>query len=241
MGGAAAHVDIRAVGSVVDDESLGTQRVEHAAGDLPCAAVGAIQSDPLAFIGRGGKGDEIADVAVAAGGIVDHLADIAAGGKGHVPGLAFEPFGLIYAVQIGFHVCDNVVRHLFAVLVDELDAIVVERIVAGGDHDAAVEISRSRNVGNAGRRCYVQHIYVCAGGCEARGQRVFEHIAGKPGILAEDDVRFIAFGMFHLRVFRVVPPQEKSDLEGMDRCKIYVGVSSESICSKILSHSLFPF
>ncbi len=71
-------------------------------------------------------------------------------------------------------------------LVEELDAVVLVRIVRGADHDAELAAELLRHVGDAGRRQRPDQVHVDAGSDEARLQRSLEHVAGKPRVLADE-------------------------------------------------------
>ena len=81
----------------------------------------------------------------------------------------------------------DVVGKLVAVGAEQLDAIVLERIVRGGDHHADVGAHRARQHGDGRRRHGAEQQRIHADGGEARHQRIFDHIAGEPRILADDD------------------------------------------------------
>ena len=77
------------------------------------------------------------------------------------------------------------VRELVAVRTEELDAVVVIRIVGGGDHDAEIGAERARQHGDGGRRQRAEQEHVHAGGEKPGGQRLLDHVARKPCVLAD--------------------------------------------------------
>ena len=218
MGGAAVHVDVQAVGPVADHIGIGAQGVKHALGHHPGAAVGAVQADPVALIGAGGQADQVADVAVAAGGVVHGLADVGIGGVGQ----------LLVGVQIGLDAGQHRLLHLLPLGVDELDAVVVIGVVAGGDHDAAVKIVRAGDVGDAGGAGDVQQVRVRAGGGEPGAEGAFKHVAGAAGILADDHHGLVGLA--------VVPAQVPPDAESMIDGQALVGLSAETVGPEVFTH-----
>ena len=167
MGGAAVNVDIESVGMVVDDIGVSAEGIKDALRHLPGAAVGTVKADAVILIGARSKGDEVADIAIAPGGIVHRAAYLLAFGIGQIRAV----------VDIRLYRVEKLLIHLLAVGVDELYAIVIIRVVAGGDHYAAVKIVGARDVGNAGRAGDVQQVRVRTGGRQARAERRFKHIA----------------------------------------------------------------
>ena len=82
VGRAHAVVDIEAVGLVAHDIGGRTQGVEHALGDHPGAAVGAVQTYLLTLEGEHPQGDEVAHVAVAARRVIHRAANVLPPGQG---------------------------------------------------------------------------------------------------------------------------------------------------------------
>ena len=171
------------------------------------------------LIGMGGQADEVADVAVATGGIVDGTTDV----------FTLSQRQLLHLpVQILFAQILDLVLHLFPMAIDELDPVVIVGIVAGGDHDAAVEIVDASHIGHTGRGGHVQHICVRAGGSDARDQSMLQHIAGPAGILADDDAGLV--------VAAVIPADEPTDLIGMLDGQYLVDLAAKTVCSEIFTH-----
>ena len=205
---------------VVHDVGLGAQRVEDAPRDGPGGAVGDVETDLHALEAELGHGDEVADVAVAPGDVVDGAADFLAGGGGD-GGLAVDE---VLDLEDGLFV------HLLAVAVEELDAVVVERVVGGGDHDAAVEVVHPRDVGDGGGGGDVHDVGVGAAGHQAGAERVFEHVAGAAGVLADDDLGLLA------EARAVVPAEVAADLDGVLEGQVLVGFPAEAVGSEIFAH-----
>ena len=233
MGGTRVLIDVVAVRVGVDDVGLGAQGVKDAFCNVPGGTVGAVQAHLHALEGVHAQADEIADVAVSSGNVVDGAADLVALGQGQL--LPFPAEGLQIAVQIRLHQTDDAFVHLLAEVVDELDAVVVVGVVAGGDHDAAVEALGTDNEGHAGGGGNVEQIGVCAGGNQTAHQAVLEHVARPAGILADDDSGG-AVGAGAALQLGVVPAEKTTDLEGVVSGKIAVGFSTEAVGSKIFAH-----
>ena len=221
VGRAAVDVDVQAVGTAADDVGVGAEGVKDALGHLPGAAVGAVEADAEALVRARGEGDQIADVAVASGGVVDRAADGVALGVGE----------LLVGVEIGLDPVEDGLLHLLAVAVDELDAVVVEGVVAGGDHDAAVEVVGARDERHARGRGDVQQIGVGARGGETGAQRVLEHVARAAGVLADDDLGLV--------VPSVVPADVAADAEGVVDGQSDVGLAAEAVRPKVFTHVFY--
>ena len=237
MGGAHAVVDVEAVRLVAHHIGLGPQRVEHALGDGPCAAVGAVQAHLHALEGEHPQRDEVAHIPVAPGGIVHRAADaLPLGQRNLLPHLAEH---LQPAVQIVLDQGDGVLVHLLAGAVDELDAVVVVGVVAGGDHNAAVECLRPRHIGHGGRGGHMQQVGVRTGGHQPGGQRVLKHVAAAPRVLADDHPhrRLVPGAALQLAV---VPAQKAAHLIGVIRRQIHIGLPTEAVRPEIASHCVSP-
>ena len=236
VGGAAVDVDVQAVRVVGDHIGIGAEGVKDALGHHPGAAVGAVQADTLALVGAGREGDQVAEIAVPAGGIVDGLADVGALGIGKLLvaveiGADVGALGirkLLIAVQIGLNAVQKALFHLVAVGIDELDSVVIIGVVAGGNHDTAVKVVRSRDVGDARRAGDVQQIGVRSRGSESGTQCGLKHVAGAARVLADHDLG--------LMVLSVVPAEIPADLEGVINGQVLVGLAAKSVRSEILPH-----
>ena len=61
--------------------------------------------------------------------------------------------------------------------VDNLNAVIIERIVRCSYHNSAIKFVLTGYIGNAGRGGYMEHISIRTGGGYACGNGVFQHIA----------------------------------------------------------------
>ena len=233
VGRAHAFVDVRAVGLRAHHEGACAQRLEHSLGDHPGRAVGAVQAHPQAAEAVQAVADQVAHVAVAAADVVHRLADVLLQREGQLLHLLAEHVQL--AVQVILDQPDGVLAHLLAVAVQQLYAIVVERIVAGRDHDAAVELVGMGDPGHAGRGGDVEHVGVRAAGRQARDQRVFKHVGRAAGVLADDDLRVLPVAG-EAPLLGVVPAQEAPHLVGVVRRQCNVGLPPEAVGAEIFAH-----
>ena len=234
VGGTGIVVDVQAVRLVVDDVGVGTQSIEHRLRDVPAGTVGAVQADLDSLEGVDAQADEVAHVAVAACHIVHGAADVLAVGKGQLRPVLIEDVEL--AVDVVLDQQQGLFGHLLAVAVDELDAVVVERVVAGRDHDAAVEVVHAGDVGHRGRRSDVQQIGVCAGGRQTGTKAVLKHVGAAAGVLADDDAGRLVVAVA-LAELVVIPAEEAAHLVGVVGGQRDPGFAAEAIGPKILSHN----
>ena len=234
MGGTCVQVDVQAVGLVVDDIGVCAQRIEHALGNVPAGTVGAVQTHLDALEGVDAQADQVTHVAVAARHIVHGAADMLPVGKGQLRPVLIENMEL--AVDVVLHQQQGLLGHLFAVAVDELDAVVVERVMAGGDHNSAVKIIHAGNIGHAGGGGDVEQVGICAGSGQACHQAVLEHIAGAAGILANDDAgRLVVAAALPQCI--IIPAQKTAYLVGVVGGQIHTGLATEAVGAKIFSHN----
>ena len=175
MGRAAPDVDVRAVWLGVDGEHLGAQLLEGSRRRRARRAVRAVERhleprevDAL----RTDRVDGVLDVALRS--VLEHDRRL---GRGNL---------------LAAHLLDNRLQLVFervgqlvAVRVEELDAVVLGRIVACRDDDAAVDVGLAREQGNCRRRDDSRDHGLAAFGADARHERVFEHRAGHAAVASD--------------------------------------------------------
>ena len=170
-------VDVRAVGLDAHGDDFRAQFPDRAGRDLVRRAVGAIDYDLEAVEAHVARHRLLHRVDVAPAGIVD-------------PARAADPVGadeegLLRHQRLDRHF--RLVRQLVAIGAEQLDAVILERIVAGGDHHAEVgaHLAGEERNGRRGQRPGHDHVHADAG--EAGDQRAFDHIARQARILADHD------------------------------------------------------
>ena len=123
----------------------------------------------------------------------------------------------------------DLVGELVAVGPEQLDAVVVERIVRCRDHHAEIGAHRTREHGDCRRRHRpeLQHVHADRG--EARDQRGLDHVAGQTGVLADDNPMAIVAGAakHHARCL--------SNLERQFGRDHAIGTAANSVGSEILT------
>ena len=199
VGRAAIDVDVKAVRRVVDHVGLGTQGVKDRARDRRSRAVCAVQANLEPLQRKTAARDKARDVAVAALHVVNGAANVVLGGQRN----------LAAAVDVLLDELKDVLVHLKAVAVDQLDAVVGVGVVRGGDHHTAVKRAVDDLVGNAGRGNDVQHVGVAARSHQARDKGALEHVARAAGVLTNDDAGLLALAS------AVVPAHKTADLVGV--------------------------
>ena len=115
VGGAGTLVDVVAVGLGIDHIGFGAQRVEHGLGNVPGAAVGAVQAHLHTLEGIHAQADQIAHIPVSAGHMVHGAADGIPLGQGEGRPILAEQLQL--TVQEVFNQGDGGLFHLLAVAV----------------------------------------------------------------------------------------------------------------------------
>ncbi len=199
VGRAAVDVDVKAVGRVVDHVGLGAQGVKDRACDRRSRAVCAVQANLEALQRKAAARDKACDVAVAALHVVNGAANVVLGGQRN----------LATSVDVLLDELKDVLVHLEALAVDQLNAVIGVGVVRGGDHNAAVKRAVDNLVGNAGRWNNVQHVGVAARSHQTRDKSALEHVARAAGVLTNDDAGLLAL------TSAVVPAHKTADLVGV--------------------------
>ena len=176
-GRAAILVDVEAVRIDADLDHIGAKLPQRLGRNLVGRAVGAIDHRPDAVeaevLGQRALGE--LDIALARAVDAGRPADLL--GRGEQLGHVAEH--QLLDLELG------VVGELVAVGPEQLDAVIGEGIVRGGDHHAEIGAERAGQHGDGRRRHRPEQEHVHADGGEAGDERGFDHIAGEPRILAD--------------------------------------------------------
>ena len=180
--GAALHVDVGAAEVLVDDGDLGTKATQrlgagHARRAVPHVErhLQALKVDAL--LGHGVNG--VLDVQLAR---VVH-------GHGHAHLVAVRQ--LVSRRAAAGHERLDLVLHgvgqLEALAVEDLDAVVLRRVVRRGDDDAAVAVQLARQKRDGRRRDDARQKRRATHGHDAGGNGRLQHVAGQARVLADED------------------------------------------------------
>ena len=178
MGRAAVCVDVQAIGLIVYHKGLSAQSVKYILCNGRSASVGTVQCHLPVFKGTCCNRDQISDIAVSSGCKIHSTSN-------HIPLCKRKLLHL--PVQIALNLRNHCFFQLLSLFIDDLNAVVIIRIVTGRNHDAAVKALCAHHIGNAWSRCYMKEKYVCSGSCKTGYQRVFKHIAASAGIFSDDN------------------------------------------------------
>ena len=175
-GRAAIVVDVEAVRLDADGDDLGAELPQGVGGDAIGGTVGAIDHHPQARKGELLGEGVLGELDIAGLGILDSLGAAHLVGPGERHALAgFDQRLDGRLVRVG---------KLEPVRAEDLDAIVVEGIVRGRDHDAEVGPERAcqHGHGRGGQRTEQEHVH--AGRQEPGGKRLLDHVTRQTRVLA---------------------------------------------------------
>ena len=167
VGGAAINIDVEAVWSVVNNVGLGTQSVKDRTSNTRSCTVSTIQANLQALQAKAAARNKAGDVAVAALHVINRAADAVTRCQRYVK----------LAVNVSLYLLKDVLVHLVALFVDQLDAVIGKGVVGRSNHDAAVKGTVYYLVANARRWNDVQHVRVSTGSNQARDKRRLKHVA----------------------------------------------------------------
>ena len=197
MGGTAVHVDIGAVEVLVDRDDLRTQAAEGLSARERRGTVPRIERDAHAREVKALREhalNRMLDVDLA--GLVNGKGNAHLVARKHRGGvLAFRAlFGsssstleaalLDELLDLVFHL----VGELIALGVEELDAVVLRRVMRSGDHRAAVGVQLAHEQRNRRRGDDSHRKLGPSRAHDAGGKRRFQHVARQAGVLADHDV-----------------------------------------------------
>ncbi len=227
-------VDVEAVWGDAERDDRSAQFRQHRGRDAVGGAVRAVDHDlqPVERLpaGEGGLG----------------ALDVAPGCVGDAGGAAQLARRRQPARKVGRHQRLDLrlgrVGQLVAVGAEQLDAVILERVVAGGNHDAEVGPHAAGQHGNGGcgQRAHQVHVHPSAD--ETGDQCRFDHVAGQAGVLADQHAVAMAAADEH-QPGGLAEPQRH-----LGRHRVGVGGAADSIraeqppaiCHRCVSPCLQP-
>ena len=220
MGGTAVCVNIGSVRLVVDHIGLRLKCLEYALCNGRRASVCTVKTNLYVLEVTAWNGDQVSDIAVTSGSKVDGASDVFLAGKRKLLNLA---------VNISLDTLLNLSLDLLSVSVQKLDSVIIEWVMACGDHNTAVKILCTNCKGYTWCGGYMKKINICTGSGKTCNQSVLKHVAASSGVLADYDLG--------LMVTSVIPSHITSYLECIVNSQLNICLSSKSVCSKIFSHN----
>ncbi len=176
-GRADLEIDVEPVRLDPDLDHLGPELPQRLGRHLVGRAVGAVDDHPQAVERHVARQRPLGVFDVAGLDVVDAPGAAEIGGAGeHRRDVAVHQRLDARLERVG---------ELEAVRPEQLDAVVLVRIVRGGDHHAEIAAHRAGQHRDRRRRDGAEQQNVDADGSEARDQRIFDHVAREPGVLAD--------------------------------------------------------
>ena len=120
-------------------------------------------------------------------------------------------------VDVILHQQQSFLRHLLAVAVDQLDAIIVVGVVACGNHNTTVKVIHASDVRHGRSGGDVQQISIRTGSSQTSNQAILKHIRATASILTDNDTSRVGITI-SLTESIIIPAQETTNLIGMIRC-----------------------
>ena len=180
-------IDVQSVRADANGVDVGAQFTKHARRHLIGRTVRAVQRNLQPLELQFARHRTLAELHVARPGIVD-------------AGRLAEPFradGEKRLVDGGLDLGFSGVVEFFTLRGEQLDAVVLVRIVRCRNHYPGIGPERSNQLGHRRRRQRPQHAHIGPGGDETRFERRLEQIAGNARVLADQ----------HGRMFRAIGGQ----------------------------------
>lgn len=115
-----------------------------------------------------------------------------------------------------------------SISIHDLDSIVIIWIVAGRNHNAAVEIFCTDYICHTWRGGNMQQKCICSGCRNTGNQRILKHVTTTTYVLSDNDPSPV--------ILVVIPAQVTSNFICMIRGQYFVCLTAKTVCSEIFSH-----
>ena len=139
---------------------------------------------------------------------------------------------ILPTIQIPLDFVQNLLLHLLPVSVEQLDAVVIESVMAGRDHHAAVKAICTHHKADRGCGGYMEQAGISTGCGNTGCQSVLQHIAGTACIFTDDN-------SCPLRIL-IIMTQKSANPIGVICRQIYTSLSAKSVRTKVISHNILP-
>ena len=214
---AAVVVDVQTIRLGRQHRNVGAQLFEHTRGNLVGRAVGAVENHFQAAKVGTGRHTAFAELDITTGRIIDtrHFAKLV---RIHNRHLRVEQ---LFDHQLNF------IGELGTLTREELDAVVIMRVVRRTDHDASFCMKSSREVSNGRCRHWPQKHDICPRSRQARFQRRFKHVTRNTRVLAHQNPASTHATKRHTRC----PTQLEHEVRGN---RINADATANTVGAKIL-------
>ena len=175
---AAAGVDVAAIGRYAHRDDFGAERVKEFRAELVGGAIGAIEKDPET--GKLGAVNDAAAKKIEIFGVERSVGD--------EEGRIFRRRIAAMLEDVRFERFFDGIRELHACVREKLYAVVVVRIVRGGNNDAGLKIILANEAGDAGRGDDASKSDGTTGLRESGGEKSGDVRAGFARVHADEDV-----------------------------------------------------
>lgn len=214
-----SHIDVGTVRLIANHICFGAKRIKHTLCNIKRTSVGTIQPHAHPIVRSGSQRNQIADVTVPSDRIVPRHTNLVTQCKRQFSHLTIYVF-----LQCSFHFCGNLV----SVSIHDLDSIVIIRIVAGRNHNAAVEIFCTDYICHTRCGSNMQQECICSGCRNTGNQCILKHVTAATCVLSDNDPSPV--------ILVVIPAQVTSNFICMIRSQYFICLTAKTVCSKIFSH-----
>ena len=174
VGGADTVVDVEAVRLGAGKDALAAKAAEYPAGRFARSTVGAVKHDA-----------QPRQVGVQLTDDMLHIVDRSDLAAGDAADIVITFTAAVFDLRLDLIL--DIVGQLEAVAIENLDAVVLHRVVGGRDHDAGVGAVELHKIGNSRCRHNTQQNGVGTRRADAGGKGLLQHLAGDAGVAPDDD------------------------------------------------------
>ncbi len=214
-------VDVEAVGLDAERNDVGAKLPQCARGNAIGCAVGAIDDNAQSVERQVARQRALGEFDVA----VVHAVDAAGAAEVVALGEFLGHLGVDQLLDAEF----DFVGKFVTVRAEQLDAVVVERVVGRRDHHPEIGTHRTRQHRYRRRRHRAEQQHVHADGSKAGNQRGLDHVAGQPGVFADHHA---------MAMLAATETQARGlpDLERQFRRNDSIGKATDAVCAEILAN-----
>ena len=208
-------INIGSIRFCIDNISLCSQSIKYGFCEVPWTSVRTVKSDFHSLERIKSQWDQITDITISSWYIVYRTSNLRCMCKRNLFIIFPKYFQL--AIQILFNLINDIFLHFFTLIINQLDSVIIIRIMACRDHNTTIKPIGSCHISYRRCRRNMKQVSIRSRSYQTANQCIFKHIAWTSCIFSDHNTSWCIITVTTL-YFSVIPSKKSSDLICMICC-----------------------